>query len=673
MAAATVTPRYGLVTGSADARPMPTSASRRRIRRILLLAMASVMAASFSGCNKEICSAETLFGFLICTPDLVEQPTAPGRSIHITTGAGPSDQRQGDMFAGESFTAASRGEANPFLPADYIAREEWDIDGTQGYEQHFPFAPSTVTRRVDQPGLVTIRLRATDQEGNAGEHIRTLRVVARDPDHPRVGNPTAAIDVFANPNPVRVGSLVHFDASIADAQQETLAWDIDGEPGFEVPDEQGFGVHHTFWRRGQYTISARVRDAAGNEAVDSTVVTVEGAGGTIPPIATFSVRPNPAMTQEQVHFDGSGSHDPDGRPLLRWEWDLFAPPGIDYEQPGTRPFSTSYVDRPSSGFQPLFLRVTDDDGEIHTAERTLQLDPPGTYSPPDAELTITPNPPVAGQPATFDACASTDDDGSVARYEFDMDGSSTPTSSDYELDAGATCSVTTTYSTPTGPDQGIYVGVRITDDDGREDRVQQFIRVRPGGPFFAARTQVVVPAAGRTTSSQLFARFDRLRLIGTGKRARVRRGTLVRGVVLRGGIAGRLLKPNGEEATASPRVLGDLLRGRWTTRLDLTTRGSAHRASGYAIAQTPGRRPARACLRFSLKTGTPKDGRTPITGSFRVLGGDRAAARLRASGRFGVEIRPSGYAVAAGTVTSAAGSKRRLPVACRRLLLSRYS
>jgi hypothetical protein len=54
-------------------------------------------------------------------------------------------------------------------------------------------------------------------------------------------------------------------------------------------------------------------------------------------------------------------------------------------------------------------------------------------------------------------------------------------------------------------------------------------------------------------------------------------------------------------------------------------------------------------------------------GSFRVLGGDRAAAKLRAGGKFGLEIRPDGYAVAAGTVTSSAGKARKLPAACRRL------
>jgi len=614
---------------------------------------------SMSGCTKEICEDRTLFGFLICDESLVEERDSPNQHIRVSPGPGPNDQRAGDMYAGETFVAGSVGDGDPFLPGDYIANEEWDIDGLAGYEQHFPYGGSSVARFVADPQLLTIRLRATDQEGNVGFSERTLHVVPRGIKNESEAPP--GVSITADPNPARVGQLVRFDASTTNSLTDTVSWDLDGQPGYEYTDPSGFkNAYHTFWRPGEYTIGAQVLDAAGRTAEHSVLVVVQGAGGTTPPIATFSVRPNPAMPEEQIRFDGSGSHDPDGGELLRWEWDIFDRPGVDIDEADRPLITTSYFDR-SPGFLPLFLRVTDDDGDVHTQEQTLQFEPKGTYSPPTADMTVNPNPATVGQPVTFDASGSTDADGSVLRYEWDLDGASTQSSHEYEVDTGSTSSIVHTFSQPTGVESGIRVGVRVTDDDGRQATFETFMRVRPGEHF--APRPVVQPAA-RTTTTRLFAKLDLPKLLSAG---RTRGKSSLTALRLRGRVSGKLLKPNGEEATSSPAVLGRLLRGKWSAQLDLTRRGNGHAAGGLALATAPGRKPAHACLRLSLKTGKPKDGRTPILGSFRVLGGDRAAAGLRASGKFGLEIRPDGYAVAAGNVTSAAGKARKMPAACRRL------
>jgi len=608
------------------------------------------------GCTPKICSERSLIGFLVCDPEMVEEPTKPQPRIRLLKHLGDRFDAN-DFRAGDTLFAGSVPDDDPFLPANYIAREEWDIDPEPGFEFSFPYAGSSVSRPLPEPGFLNVRLRVTDQEGNFGESERSVEVQGR--DYSDAPGPRFSLRV--DPNPARVGELVGLSVFPAEG---SVDWDLDGEPGYEtVGGDSHFA--RRFFRPGEYPIRARVTDADGHSAEDGVLLVVQGGGGTIPPVASFSARPNPAMPNELVRFDRTGSYDPDGGDLVRWEWDIRASrPGIDVDQPDNPGvgdalrFSTTYD---HTGFEDLLLRVTDDDGDTGEQRQTLQLDPEGTYAAPEARITASPNPASVRQPVTLDASGSTDADGSIVRYQWDLVDDTRFI--EPELDSGSTSSIVYSFDSPSG-ESGHLVRVIVTDDDGREDIEQVNVRVRDGESVAPSRTPdpIAHPAAAGTTN-RLFARLDLPKLLSPGKASKNR----LKGVRLRGRIAGKLLKPNGEEATASPAVLGRLLKGRWNAKLDLTKRGDAHSLSGLALATAPGRRPARACLRLKLATGTPANGRTPITGSFRVLGGDRSAARLRASGRIGLEIRPSGYAVAAGTVTSSAGKARKMPAACRRL------
>ena len=50
----------------------------------------------------------------------------------------------------------------------------------------------------------------------------------------------------------------------------------------------------------------------------------------------------------------------------------------------------------------------------------------GFKRPPAAALGVSPSPAIVGQPVSFDASASADDDGSVVSYDFDFLGDGTP-------------------------------------------------------------------------------------------------------------------------------------------------------------------------------------------------------------------------------------------------------
>ena len=68
---------------------------------------------------------------------------------------------------------------------------------------------------------------------------------------------------------------------------------------------------------------------------------------------------------------------------------------------------------------------------------------------------MTPNPATAGQQVAFNAGASADPDGTIAKYEWDLDGNGT-----YETDTGTTATTTHTYATA----GTVTVGLRVTDN-----------------------------------------------------------------------------------------------------------------------------------------------------------------------------------------------------------------
>jgi plastocyanin len=78
-------------------------------------------------------------------------------------------------------------------------------------------------------------------------------------------------------------------------------------------------------------------------------------------------------------------------------------------------------------------------------------------SPPLALLAAKPSAATTGAPVTLDGTASSDPDGSVARYEWDLDGDGS-----YETDGGATPLIVHTFAAAGAHE----VGLRVTDDGG---------------------------------------------------------------------------------------------------------------------------------------------------------------------------------------------------------------
>jgi PKD repeat protein len=188
----------------------------------------------------------------------------------------------------------------------------------------------------------------------------------------------------------------------------------------------------------------------GVQPVTPEGLTLDPAGSNKSPTAAFTLTPNPVGYNTTVTFDASASKDPDGQ-IAKYEWDLDG--NGSYETTSMQPTTTRKYT--SDATIDVRLRVTDQGGASDVTVRTLNVI--GNQFPV-ASFTATPNPVIQGLPASFNASASSDPDGTIAKYEWDLDGNGS-----YETNTGKTATTSHTYSTP----GTVPVGLRVTDNGGK--------------------------------------------------------------------------------------------------------------------------------------------------------------------------------------------------------------
>jgi len=88
--------------------------------------------------------------------------------------------------------------------------------------------------------------------------------------------------------------------------------------------------------------------------------------------------------------------------------------------------------------------------------------------PPVAALSVLPNPAQVGQAVSFDGAGSTATDGSIVKYEWDLDGDGS-----FETDTGATATASRSYSAP----QTLTAKLRVTDKRGAMNETTRSLRV----------------------------------------------------------------------------------------------------------------------------------------------------------------------------------------------------
>ncbi len=333
-------------------------------------------------------------------------------------------------------------------PDGTIAKYEWDLDGNGTYETNTG-TTATTSKTYATAANLTIRLRVTDNEGATATTTRALTVQNR--------APTASFT--ASPNPVISGSVVSFNGSGSTDPDGTIAkyeWDLDGNGTYETSTGTTPTVNKTYSASGEYTIGLRVTDNNGATATTTRALTIQNRA----PAASFTASPNPVATGTQVTFNGAGSTDPDGT-IAKYEWDLDG--NGTYETVGTTATTTKAYAAPAT--LTIGLRVTDNGGATATTTRTLTVQ----NRAPTASFTLTPNPATAGTAVIFDATGSTDPDGTIAKYEWDLDGNGT-----YETSTGTTPTTTKTYATAAT----LNIGLRVTDNSGATATSTKALTVR---------------------------------------------------------------------------------------------------------------------------------------------------------------------------------------------------
>ncbi len=202
----------------------------------------------------------------------------------------------------------------------------------------------------------------------------------------------------------------------------------------------------------------RVTDDDGLTDEASTTVTI---GELVPPVAAGSAEQEDVGLTTAL-FDGSASSDEDGT-VEQYDWDFDNDGTYDLTDGGPTPPAHDYG---GFGSFTATLRVTDNDGLQDTTEIPVTLVEPAN-DPPVADLVPTPETGDAPLDVVWDASGSTDPDGTIVQYDWDMDNDGT-----FEIIDGGD-SQNANY--PAGGDY--TVGVRVTDDDGATDQTTASVNV----------------------------------------------------------------------------------------------------------------------------------------------------------------------------------------------------
>jgi hypothetical protein len=317
-----------------------------------------------------------------------------------------------------------------------ITKYEWDLDGNGTFETDSGTNP-TVTQSYPTARTLDVRLRVTDEAGNKTTTLRTLTVTNR--------GPTSSFT--AAPSSVVKNQTVSFDGSASSDPDGTIAkyeWDLDGNGSFETSTGTTPTTGRSYPTAGSFEVKLRVTDNEGISSTSAKTVTVN----TLAPTASFTATPNPANTGQAVSFDGSGSSDTDGK-IAKYEWDLDGNGSYETNTGATATTTKTYA---TAAAVTVGLRVTDDDGLTNATTRSLTVN----NRPPTASFTVSPSPANTGQTVTFNGSGSSDPDGTIAKYEWDLDGNGS-----YETNTGATATTTKAFAA-TG---ALTIGLRVTDNN----------------------------------------------------------------------------------------------------------------------------------------------------------------------------------------------------------------
>ena len=332
----------------------------------------------------------------------------------------------------------------------------WDLDGDGTYERDGGTQEDgsvTAETTFATSGTRFVGVRAIDGDGGEGDALMRVDVAENRPPQ---------VSLVPDAERVRVGRELGFlvrgvDPDGGPGDTVKLAWDEEGDGTFGPAETVALPVLRSiaFPAAGRRTVRVRVSDEATTVTVEATVDVMAN----VPPEASLRATPESPAVGDQLFLDAALSEDQDGE-VAAYRWDL----------DGDGTYQTDGGDSPelsltpeAAGVRRVGVQVTDNDGATGTATRDVTVRPdgggggtPGNVEPL-ATLIASPATPVTGGSVLLDASASSDPDGFITRYEWDLDGDGA-----FERDGGD--EPTIVVPTPVAGTRTFRV--RVTDDGG---------------------------------------------------------------------------------------------------------------------------------------------------------------------------------------------------------------
>lgn len=363
---------------------------------------------------------------IIVTPRVNEAPTASFTATPVKGGAP----------LGVVFNAAGSSD-----PDGSIETYIWNFgDGQSG-------SGVSADHTFTEPGNYTATLIVTDDMGATATVSQEIIVIDL-PNQP----PIAKISTFPSSRtgeaPFKI-ILSGFYSTDSDGTISKYEWRLgDGSSA------AGLRKTHIYSNPGSYNVVLTITDDDGAQDTASTTVNVTEAIND-PPTATFIITPDTGEAPLDVLFDATASSDPDGT-IENYAW-IFGDGAVDNSN--TRRPTHTYTD---PGTYLVRLTVTDNEGATGTKTLTLNVSEQ-TNQPPTASFTATPNTGTAPLDVELNATGSSDPDGSIAQYFWNLGNGETAT----------TPIVNLTYN-----DANIYrVRLTVTDNEGVTDTASLDINV----------------------------------------------------------------------------------------------------------------------------------------------------------------------------------------------------
>ena len=349
------------------------------------------------------------------------------------------------------------------------------------------------------------------------------------------------------------------------------------------------------------------------------------------PTASFTVHPEPGQAQPgNVTFNASASTDTDGT-IVKYEWDLDGNGTYETNTGIDRRSRKTYTTegRPSTSTS----RVTDNGGATDFTTRTVQVI---GNQPPTASFTAAPNPVVVGQTVTFNGSGSTDPDGTIVKYEWDLDGNGT-----FETNTGTTKTATKSYAAAGTGERRL----RVTDN---------------GGKTATTTVAVTVSSRRRQRLPRCRARHARpRRLLAPRRRRRARRSPTARAPVPARRAASRSASPAASPAIPTPPP-GSTVRAAAARSLSTSPGEPDHRRVLAEVERLLQRRQPRHGVHTELQQQQRRiPGRPQLAAAGRQV---RRRHRQRPGAK--QRVLRTGPAPASGTTTPSS-STRRAPAATR--------